>query len=302
MSPQRAVPFSISSAFTNSPFGGNPAAVVFLDSEADAKLDADTLGKIAVNFQQPMTAFVYTSTKSEASAAAGTATFEIRWITPTATEVSICGHATLVAASAIFARGLVGAEITTLEFRGRMNGSIIRASKRPNGKFEISLPRSNTFSEKIPAGDALLPMLRQFESPDIVFVGHGGPGFENYLLIELDLKGNKTLGEYEVDAEAFRSTGYLVNIVTTRSPTPDASFVSRMFSPIALPADHAEDQVCGSAHCLLAPYWQNKLGLGQEFSARQVSTRGGDLGLRLDDNMVALEGETAVIANGEIFL
>ncbi|KAF7302536.1 hypothetical protein HMN09_00888000 [Mycena chlorophos] len=211
MSPRRAVPFSISSAFTNSPFGGNPAAVVFFDSEADAKLDVDTLGKIAVNFQQPMTAFVYTSTKSEASAVAessdsNTATFEIRWITPTATEVSICGHATLVAASAIFARGLVGAQITTLEFRGRMNGSIIRASKRPNGRFEISLPRSSTFSEKIPTGNAWLPMLRQFESPEIVFVGHGGPGFENYLLIELDLKGNKTLGEYEVDAEAFVSS------------------------------------------------------------------------------------------------
>nr|GAT42702.1 predicted protein [Mycena chlorophos] len=304
MSSRHAAPFDIVSAFATTPFGGNPAAVVFLDPEADAKLDSDALAKIACNFQQPMTAFVYTYDESKPEDA-DTATYDIRWFTPTAIEVAICGHATLAAAAAIFARGLVKTQVTTLEFRSRKTGTILRIFKSRSGKFEISLPRSNTILE-VPMGDELFlitgVVLSQFGSPEIVFIGHGGPGFEDYLLIELGLEGSKTLADYEVNAQTMGSTGYMINIVTTRSPTPDASFVSRMFSPRALPADRAEDQVSASTHSLLAPYWQRKLGLGQEFKAKQVSSRGGDLGLRLEENAVVLEGETVVFATGEIFV
>ncbi|KAF7289013.1 CENP-C-C domain-containing protein [Mycena chlorophos] len=292
MSSRRAAPFDIVSAFANTPFGGNPAAVVFLDSEADAKLDSDTLAKIAHNFQQPMTAFVYNSDESK-SEDAETAKYDIRWFTPTAIEVAICGHATLAAAAAIFARGLVKTQVTTLEFRARKTGTILRIFKHPSGKFEISLPRSNTILE-VPMGDELFGItgvvLSEFENPEIVFIGHGGPGFEDYLLIELELKGSKTLGDYQVDAQAMRSTGYMINIVTTRSPTADASFVSRMFSPKALPADRAEDQVSASTHSLLAPYWQRKLGLGQEFKAKQSSVGPGGRRTGIDKAHVPFRG------------
>ena len=71
-----------------------------------------------------------------------------------------------------------------------------------------------------------------------------------------------------------------------------------MFSPFnGVPEDH----VCGSANCLLVPYWSSKLGkAGQEILARQVSERGGELKVRWleDEGLVFLSGKTRTIMKG----
>lgn len=90
-----------------------------------------------------------------------------------------------------------------------------------------------------------------------------------------------------------------------------------MFAPLAsVPEDH----VCGSANCLLAPYWVNKLQIGSndpEMHVRQVSKRGGDLWVRaiektgdLDiggatggkemERKVVLRGEVCITARGTL--
>ncbi len=73
-----------------------------------------------------------------------------------------------------------------------------------------------------------------------------------------------------------------------------------MFAPkIGLQEDH----VCGSANCLLAPYWAKKLGKndGEEMFAKQVSQRGGDLWTKVDmvNRKVLLSGEAATFAEGQ---
>ncbi len=74
-------------AFTGGLFAGNPAAVVFCESE----LPDSTMQKIAAENNLSETAFVITRDEQ----------FQIRWFTPV-TEVDLCGHATLAAAHVLF--------------------------------------------------------------------------------------------------------------------------------------------------------------------------------------------------------
>lgn len=76
-----------------------------------------------------------------------------------------------------------------------------------------------------------------------------------------------------------------------------------MFAPLA---GIQEDQVCGSANCLSAPYWAKKLGIpsGQEMHAKQVSPRGGDLWVTVEGERkkVLLRGEVKTVAEGKLYL
>lgn len=95
-----------------------------------------------------------------------------------------------------------------------------------------------------------------------------------------------------------------INIITSASSHgPDVvGFVSRVFAPAA---GVLEDHVCGSAHCLLIPYWTSKLSRrGEEILAKQVGQRGGDLKVRWleSEGLVALGGQTRTTMKGELFL
>lgn len=99
-------------------------------------------------------------------------------------------------------------------------------------------------------------------------------------------------------------TGYLVNAITTCATNTEDLFVSRVFIPGML--SEGEDSVCGSAHCLLTPYWCEKLGIrsGEQITAKQVSPRGGDIQAVWDDDRgtVKLRGQAAIFATGQILL
>ena len=70
-------------AFTDRLFGGNPAAVVPLESWVDDQ----TLQSVAAENNLAETAFIVAAENG----------YELRWFTP-AVEVALCGHATLAAA------------------------------------------------------------------------------------------------------------------------------------------------------------------------------------------------------------
>jgi PhzF family phenazine biosynthesis protein len=71
-------------AFARSAFAGNPAGVVLLDSPADPTW----MQAVAAELKHSETAFVETG---------GEGPLPLRWFTP-ATEVDLCGHATLATA------------------------------------------------------------------------------------------------------------------------------------------------------------------------------------------------------------
>ncbi|KAJ7664949.1 hypothetical protein B0H17DRAFT_1211099 [Mycena rosella] len=293
----RAFPFYVVAAFSKGPFQGNPASVVFIDD----KLETDTLMKIAANLNQPMASIVGPQIPS---ADEKVAAFSIRWFTATSHEVDLCGHATMAAARAVFERRLVEDSVEVIEFH-TATGGVMKARKVGADAIEIRLPTgavAEVPSAEIPKVTAALA--KGFgRDVAIKYIGAGGKGFESYLVVELDEQ--EDLGKCTVDVNAFSETGYGVNVITTDSSDGDALFVSRMFAPLFHSPPFSEDAVCGSAHCLLAPYWYKKKGLvSNEFSAKQVSPRGGDLGLVLDQEAgtVGIQGTTFVVAGGEIYV
>ena len=77
-------------AFTNRPFGGNPAAVCLLELPADPAW----MQAVAEEMNLSETAFVRRVYEG----------FELRWFTPTV-EVDLCGHATELSAYQASTRG-----------------------------------------------------------------------------------------------------------------------------------------------------------------------------------------------------
>lgn len=69
-------------AFTDRPFGGNPAAICPLD----AWLDEDLMQAVAAEKNLSETAFFVANGRPNG--------YDLRWFTPAA-EVDLCGHATL---------------------------------------------------------------------------------------------------------------------------------------------------------------------------------------------------------------
>lgn len=86
--------YYIVNAFTDKPFGGNPAGVVLLDTDAFPR--EELMLKVAAELRFSETAFVKRHSAQE---------FTIRYFTPKA-EVELCGHATIASFSLLHHKGL----------------------------------------------------------------------------------------------------------------------------------------------------------------------------------------------------
>lgn len=100
-------------------------------------------------------------------------------------------------------------------------------------------------------------------------------------------------GEEESDGPVSSSSG----VVPVRSGNAD--FLSRFFGP---KAGIDEDPVTGSAHCVLAPYFRERLDKDR-LVGRQTSPRGGVVECCLVDNRtVQLTGTAVITMNGTLWL
>lgn len=87
-------------------------------------------------------------------------------------------------------------------------------------------------------------------------------------------------------------------IITMKCKDNSYDFISRYFSPWnGIP----EDPVTGSAHTVLAPYWQSIIGKSQLF-AKQCSRRGGELWLDIKEDCLMVSGQAAVVLEGKFNL
>jgi predicted PhzF superfamily epimerase YddE/YHI9 len=112
----------------------------------------------------------------------------------------------------------------------------------------------------------------------------------------LELSDEATVREVEPDFGAIAALDGRGVIVTARSAESGCDFVSRFFAPgVGVP----EDPVTGSAHCCLAPFWSQRLGRDQ-LVGRQVSGRGGTVGVRLLADRVELSGTAVTILRGQL--
>lgn len=98
------------------------------------------------------------------------------------------------------------------------------------------------------------------------------------------------------DIETLKKMPHIGFIVT--APGKDCDFVSRTFYP---KKNIFEDAATGSSHCLLVPYWAERLNKG-ELHAKQISERGGEMCCRLDHDRVLITAKAVLFKKGEVLI
>jgi len=251
-------------AFAEDLFKGNPAAVVPLDEW----LTTETMQQIAMENNLSETAFFVPTSEG----------FEIRWFTPKA-EVKLCGHATLASAHVIFQEANYPHEQITF---GSLSGSL-HVSKKDN-LLQLDFPADT---------------MRPIDAPNQIIQAIGKlpqaclKGKTDYMLI---FETEKEIRDICPNFAQLSRTDARGVIVT--APGQNVDFVSRFFAP-GVGVD--EDPVTGSAHTSLTPYWAKRLGK-LEMTAQQLSQRGGELHVSLNENRVLIAGKTKTYLRGEIFI
>lgn len=248
-------------AFAERPFEGNPAAVCPLATW----LDDELMQAIAAENNVSETAFFVKTPQG----------YRIRWFSPVA-EVDLCGHATLASAFVLFNYlSYPGNEV-----RFESNSGVLSV-KREGDRLEMDFPAQPAVSCPLPD-----PLRNAFDreplaclrSQDYVVVfadetevKHMRVDFS--LLAELDLRG-----------------------VAITSQAKDYDFVSRFFAP---KYGIDEDPVTGSSFTQLIPYWSQRLNK-RELTAKQVSSRGGEIEGVYLGNRVLIRGKAVLYMIGTL--
>ena len=252
-------------AFSDRPFGGNPAAVCVLSSPRDE----EWMQLVAREMNLAETAFLVGRADG----------YDLRWFTPTC-EVDLCGHATLASAHTLWEDKHLAGDATA---RFHTRSGVLTAQQR-DGLIWLDFPAT-------PA--------RAAEPPDDLKRGLGVPlrfvGQTPFdYLVELD--DEQSVVSLNPDLALLARLPVRGVIVTAASATPGRDFVSRFFAPAA---GVPEDPVTGSAHCALAPFWSERLGRS-ELMGYQASTRGGLVRVRHAGDRVLLGGHAVTVVRGEI--
>lgn len=256
-------------AFTSQPFSGNPAMVYRLD----AWLADGLMQQIAAEHNLAETAFLVKEGVH----------WHIRWFTPKA-EVPLCGHATLASAHVLFDRyGEPGVRIDFI-----CQSGVLRVS-REGARLVLDFPVRRAES------CAMQAQVEQVlgEPLQALLALPGAQGIQELLAV---LPSQAAVRACTPDLAAVARLPGLGLIVTAAGERHD--FVSRYFAP-SLGID--EDPVTGSTHCILVPYWAERLGK-RELSAYQCSARGGELHCRLDGERVMIGGRAVLVAGGRLYL
>ncbi len=252
-------------AFTDKPFGGNPAAVCITEKP----LSEELMKNIAMEMNLSETAYLVKKDKG----------FRLRWFTPSA-EVDLCGHATLASSHILFETSICSKD-EPINFHTK---SGILTSVYKNGAIEMDFPAIEQ---------------NEIDCPDELETALGakpiytGMTKWNYLV---ELENEKTVRSITPNLDMLQSLPGWGTIITARASMNGYDFVSRFFAP---EKGVPEDPVTGSAHCVLGPYWQKRLGKN-EFKAYQASQRGGSLVIRVEGDRVFLSGNAVTVMKAEV--
>ena len=252
------LPFFQVDAFAETPLSGNPAAVMPLDQW----LPDGLMQAIAAENNLSETAFLVPSASADAD-------YDLRWFTP-ATEVDLCGHATLASAHVL---------ITGDRIRFATRSGVLTVS-REDDLLKLDLPPFD-----VRAGDAP-GLLEALGVAGEAYLGEGGNNSAIVLLAD-----EAAVRSVRPDFAALKAFDRLVMVT---APGDEQDVASRVFA-----AYHGidEDPVTGSAHAALVPFWAKRLGR-QEFTAFQASARGGLLHCRMAGDRVILGGHCQTVITG----
>jgi PhzF family phenazine biosynthesis protein len=261
-------------AFADRPFRGNPACVV---EPFDAWPDPAWMQALAQENNQAETAFLLRT--------ADPARFGLRWFTP-AVEVKLCGHATLASTHAITAELGEGAELLTFD---TLSGALT-VSREGDG-YRMNFPADAPRQIDEPTGLAEVLGVTPLE----VWTGQYGLAILDSESTVRALKPDLP-GLCGVDAAAGWGPGHLI-VAAVADPASPYQVVSRFFGP---GSGIDEDPTTGSAHCLLAPLFIDKLGLERVAFHQAYPGRGGDVVCEQDGDRVLISGRAVTVMESRL--
>mgnify|MGYP003693719595 CR=1 FL=1 len=248
-------------AFTNRVFHGNPAGVCPLDRW----LDDAAMQAIAAENNLSETAF-FVRRGSD---------YDLRWFTPV-TEVDLCGHATLASAHVLFTR--LDRAATSVTFHTKSGPLVVT---RDGDRLVMDFPSRPPAPCPVPAG---------------LVDGLGATPRETLRRATCSRCSTTRTRSDASPRTSRRSNTSTRSGSSSRARGRDVDFVSRFFAPRkGVP----EDPVTGSAHCTLVPFWAGRLGRTR-LTARQLSTRGGEIACELAGDRVRLAGHAVTFMEGSL--
>jgi PhzF family phenazine biosynthesis protein len=253
-------------AFTNKPFSGNPAAVCVLDSPKDD----EWMQNVAKEMNLSETAFLVKQADG----------YNLRWFTP-ATEVPLCGHATLASSHVLWSENHLSPDESA---RFHTKSGLLIAKKQEDW-IELDFPANPSQAISTP------PEISEALGVPVKSVMKNSLGY----LVEVESEElvRSIKPNFTTLAEKFPE----VIVTSIAENSSEFDFVSRFFCP-GLGIN--EDPVTGAAHCCLAPYWRNKLNK-DEFLAYQASSRGGVVKVKYPgEDRVYLRGQAVTVLRGEL--
>lgn len=258
-------------AFTDAPFRGNPAGVCWLDHP----VPDEWMQSLAMELNQAETAFLLREGDG----------FRLRWFTP-ASEVDLCGHATLGSSHFLWATGRLDPGAVA-KFQTR--SGLLTATPNQDQTITLDFPATPPVPVESPA--ELLPALGIATGE----VYSNRTAQQDYLV---RLEHPAAVLALEPDFGALKKLAARGVIVTSTGDRPGVDFISRFFAP-AFGID--EDPVTGSAHCSLAPFWSTRLGR-PDLVGYQASRRGGTVYTTVKGDRVLLSGRAVTVVRGAIDL
>ncbi len=252
-------------AFTDRAFSGNPAGVCILPEPRDD----NWMQNVAREMNLSETAFLQ---KQEQG-------FGLRWFTPTV-EVDLCGHATLASAHILWEQGVLNPN-EPARFSTR---SGVLTAERQGEWIELDFPALPDKRTSIPRG------LSKALGVKPKYVGRSR---FDYIV---EVNSEKAVRRMKPDITLLSTLPIRGLIVTARAKTEPYDFVSRFFAPRA---GINEDPVTGSAHCVLGPFWRERLHKN-EFLAYQASARGGAVRVRVGDKRVHIGGKAVTVLEARL--
>lgn len=248
-------------AFAERVFEGNPAAVCVMDEW----LPDELMQSIAIENNLSETAFTVRENGH----------WRLRWFTPGG-EIDLCGHATL--GTAYVLANFVEPDTARFVF-DTLSGELV--VERRGDMYELDFPAYDMRP---------VPVTAEMEQ------AIGKPIKAAWMARDLvcELESEADVKSAEVNQPLVEKLDGLLLHITAAGSEYDC--VSRSFAP---KLSVAEDPVCGSGHCHIAPIWAERLGKST-LRARQASRRGGTLICTVGGGRCSLAGGAVLYSVAEL--
>lgn len=248
-------------AFAERLFEGNPAAVCVLDEWLPDAL----MQSVAIENNLSETAFTVRENGR----------WHLRWFTPGG-EIDLCGHATL--GTAFVLSNFVEPSESRFVFV-TLSGELV--CEKRGDMYELDFPAYDMRPVPVtPEMERAIskPVRAAWMARDLV----------------CELESEAAVRSAEVNQALVRGLDGLLLHIT--APGAEYDCVTRSFAP---KLGVAEDPVCGSGHCHVAPLWAERLGR-RTLKGRQASRRGGTLLCTVEGGRCRLAGGAVLYSAAEV--